>query len=99
MSWTVLTAADPDPGRSTGIWRSDWVPRLLAAQWASPFGFAPSATGTSREMLVILLVVLIVVVLAGGFGYGGGTYRGPGIGLGAVLLIVLLVLLLTGGVR
>lgn len=43
----------------------------------------------------ILLIVLLVAVLLGAFGYGGGSYRTPGIGLGGVLLIVLLILLLT----
>ena len=46
-------------------------------------------------LIEILLVVLLVVVLVGAFGYGGGSYRSPGIGLGGVLLIILLILLLT----
>lgn len=46
-------------------------------------------------IIEILLIVLIIAALVGGFGYGGGTYRTPGIGLGTILLIVLLILLLT----
>ncbi|HVL26688.1 MAG TPA: hypothetical protein VM390_00965 [Acidimicrobiales bacterium] len=45
-------------------------------------------------IIEILLLVLLVAVLVGAFGYGGGTYRTPGIGLGGVLLIILLILLL-----
>ena len=46
-------------------------------------------------LLEIVLIVLLVVVLLGAFGYGGGTYRTPGIGVGGILLILLLILLLT----
>ena len=46
-------------------------------------------------LLELILIVLLVVVLLGAFGYGGGSYRTPGIGLGGVLLIILLILLLT----
>ncbi len=35
----------------------------------------------------LLLIPLIVLVLAGAFGYGGGAYRGPGIGIGGILLM------------
>jgi hypothetical protein len=38
----------------------------------------------------LLLVVLIVLAITGGVGYGGGIYRGPGIGLGGILLILVL---------
>lgn len=44
----------------------------------------------------IILIVLIVAVLLGGFGFRGGMYRTPGIGLGGLLLIVLIILLVTG---
>ena len=47
------------------------------------------------DLLTLLLIVLIVLLVTGGVGYGGGVYRGPGIGLGGILLIVLLILLLT----
>lgn len=50
-----------------------------------------------HNSMTILLIVLILVALGGGFGYGGGTYRNHGIGLGSVLLVVLLVTLLGGG--
>ncbi len=46
-------------------------------------------------LIEIILIVLLVVVLLGAFGYGGGAYRTPGIGLGGILLIILLILLLT----
>lgn len=46
-------------------------------------------------IIEILLIVLLAFVLLGAFGYGGGTYRTPGIGLGGLLLIILLVLLIT----
>ncbi|MFP5320206.1 MAG: DUF3309 domain-containing protein [Acidimicrobiia bacterium] len=46
-------------------------------------------------LLEIILIVLLIAVLLGGFGYGGGAYRTPGIGLGGILLIILLILLLT----
>ena len=56
----------------------------------------PNGKDTSMGLLEIILVVLLVVVLIGAFsGYGGGAYRTPGIGLGAILLIILLVVLLT----
>lgn len=45
-------------------------------------------------MLVILLIVLIVIVLFGGMSYGGGQYRGPGIGIGGLLLVILVLYLL-----
>lgn len=46
-------------------------------------------------LLEIILIVLIIAALVGAFGYGGGAYRAPGIGIGTILLIVLLILLLT----
>ncbi len=59
-----------------------------------------SATGASGKvermgLLEIVLIVLLVLVLLGAFGYGGGAYRTPGIGLGGILLIIVLILLLT----
>ncbi len=45
-------------------------------------------------VLEIVLIVLLVAVLLGAFGYGGGAYRTPGIGLGGILLIILLVVLI-----
>jgi hypothetical protein len=49
-------------------------------------------------MVPILLIILIILALGGAFGYNGGAYRGPGIGVGGILLIILLLLLLTGNV-
>ena len=40
------------------------------------------------DLLTLLLIVLIVLAITGGVGYGGGVYRGPGIGLGGILLII-----------
>ncbi len=50
--------------------------------------------GTGRSIEIVLVVLLVLVVL-GAFGYRGGSYRTPGIGLGGILLIILLILLLT----
>ncbi len=47
-------------------------------------------------LLLILLIVLIVALAGGGYGYRGGVYRGPGLGLGGLLLIILIILLLVG---
>lgn len=70
----------------------------LAASGRRSARFSSPATGNTHDvdLLTLVLIVLIVAVLAGGFGYGGGVYRGPGIGLGGILLIILLVLLLSG---
>jgi len=45
-------------------------------------------------VLEVVLIVLLVAVLLGGFGYGGGAYRTPGIGIGGILLLILLVVLI-----
>jgi hypothetical protein len=60
--------------------------------------FVGTSSGENAHMLLlILLIILIVLAFGGGFGYRGGIYRGPGIGLGGILLI-LLILLLTGAI-
>ncbi len=60
-------------------------------------GSAKHASGKLEFMglIEIVLIVLLVLVLLAAFGYGGGAYRTPGIGLGGILLIIVLILLLT----
>ena len=58
--------------------------------------FHPTPAGDIAhvDLLTLLLIILIILAVTGGLGYGGGVYRGPGIGLGGILLIILLILLL-----
>lgn len=44
--------------------------------------------------MLILLIVLILIFGLGGNFYNGGSYRGPGFGIGGILLVVLILLLL-----
>ena len=46
--------------------------------------------------LVVVLVIFILAFVGGGWGYRGGAYRSPGIGIGGALLLVLLLVLLVG---
>lgn len=47
--------------------------------------------------LILLIIVLLVLFGGGGIGYyGGHSWGGPGLGLGAIFLIILVVLLVSG---
>jgi hypothetical protein len=60
------------------------------AQVEARFGEGAAGNGRSMGLIEIVLVVLLVLVILGAFGYGGGSYRTPGIGLGGILFILLL---------